>query len=108
VDYLRDTAIQADIEARPLDISQVGWNGSRFVDMDEKPIDVLFKLYPWEWLVREDFGPAPPRSLDARDRARVEDAAVEQGDPPGALGDVPGHPNLLPRASSRASSPPTT
>jgi len=56
-DYLRDTAIQAGIDARALDISDIGWDGSRFVDLDEKAIDVLFKLYPWEWLAREEFGP---------------------------------------------------
>ena len=57
LDYLRDTAIQAGIDARALDISDIGWDGSRFVDLDEKAIDVLFKLYPWEWLAREEFGP---------------------------------------------------
>jgi glutathionylspermidine synthase len=57
VDYLRDTAMQAGLDARPIDIADIGWDGARFVDLDERAIAALFKLYPWEWLVREQFGP---------------------------------------------------
>jgi glutathionylspermidine synthase len=57
VDYLRDTATQAGLDARPIDIADIGWDGKRFVDLDERAMAALFKLYPWEWLVREEFGP---------------------------------------------------
>ena len=57
VDYLRDTATQAGLDARPIDIGDIGWDGKRFVDLDEQGIAALFKLYPWEWLAREEFGP---------------------------------------------------
>ena len=58
VEYLRDTAIQAGFETSYLDVEQIGWNGARhqFLDMSGLPIQRCFKLYPWEWLVREDFG----------------------------------------------------
>jgi glutathionylspermidine synthase len=56
LDYLRDTAIQAGIETVALDTADIGWDGGRFIDLDNRPISVLFKLYPWEWLVREEFG----------------------------------------------------
>jgi glutathionylspermidine synthase len=56
LDYLRDTAMQAGLDARALDISDIGWNGTRFVDLGEGNIGSLFKLYPWEWMVREEFG----------------------------------------------------
>lgn len=26
------------------------------MDLDEAPIGILFKLYPWEWMIREEFG----------------------------------------------------
>jgi glutathionylspermidine synthase len=57
VEYLRDTAIQAGFDTDYLDVEQIGWNPARrrFVDLRERPIERLFKLYPWEWLVREDF-----------------------------------------------------
>ena len=55
LDYLRDTAIQAGLEALAIDIAGIGWDGARFVDLEGRPISALFKLYPWEWMVREDF-----------------------------------------------------
>jgi glutathionylspermidine synthase len=65
VEYLRDTAIQAGMETAYLDVEQIGWHAGRhqFVDLAERPIPRCFKLYPWEWLVREAFGkyvPAAP------------------------------------------------
>ena len=58
LEYLRDTAIQAGWQTFSLPVERIGWNGSTFVDEFNVPIEVLVKLYPWEWLVREDFGPA--------------------------------------------------
>ena len=36
-----------------------GWHQRRheFVDVKERSIRQLFKLYPWEFLMREEFGP---------------------------------------------------
>ncbi len=58
VEYLRDTAIQAGFETRYLDVEQIGWDAPHgcFVDMAGLPIQQIFKLYPWEWLIREEFG----------------------------------------------------
>jgi glutathionylspermidine synthase len=56
LDYLRDTAIQAGIDARAIDIADIGWDGARFTDLEERTIAALFKLYPWEWMIREEFG----------------------------------------------------
>ena len=56
VDYLRDTAQQAGIAPLAIDIADIGWDGQRFVDLDEQPMRALFKLYPWEWMLREAFG----------------------------------------------------
>ncbi len=57
VEYLRDTAIQAGFETDYLDVEHIGWdaNRRRFVDRHDEPIARLFKLYPWEWLLRDDF-----------------------------------------------------
>ena len=55
LEYLMDTALQGGLEPRALDISEIGWNGTQFTDLGESPIAVLFKLYPWEWLLREEF-----------------------------------------------------
>ena len=39
-------------------VEEVGWlaKQSCFVDLEGVPIRRWFKLYPWEWLVREPFG----------------------------------------------------
>ncbi|HEY8751067.1 MAG TPA: glutathionylspermidine synthase family protein, partial [Tepidisphaeraceae bacterium] len=57
--YLRDTAMQAGLETQYVGIETVGWNWDRslFVDRREQQIVNCFKLYPWEWLVREPFAP---------------------------------------------------
>jgi glutathionylspermidine synthase len=56
VDYLRDTAIQAGIESPFLFMDEIGWNGSSFRDLGEREIAAIFKLYPWDWLLAEQFG----------------------------------------------------
>ncbi|HEY0780371.1 MAG TPA: glutathionylspermidine synthase family protein, partial [Gemmatirosa sp.] len=58
VDYLRDTAQQAGLTTQRLLVSEIGWDAGRrrFVDLDDAPIAAAFKLYPWEWMVRETFG----------------------------------------------------
>jgi glutathionylspermidine synthase len=56
-EYLRDCAIQAGIDTKLLFIDDLGWDGGRqvFVDLEEVQVDNIFKLYPWEWLMKEDF-----------------------------------------------------
>jgi glutathionylspermidine synthase len=56
VTYLQDTAQQAGLEASIFPIDEVGWDGTGFVDPDGQPLGAVFKLYPWEWMVREEFG----------------------------------------------------
>ncbi len=63
--YLRDTAESAGIATIPILIDAIGWDEDRrcFVDDAEAPIAAVFKLYPWEWLIAEDFGPQLIESL---------------------------------------------
>lgn len=55
VEYLRDTAIQAGINTQLIYIDDIGWDGRQFVDLEGNPIVSIFKLYPWEWMVHEEF-----------------------------------------------------
>ncbi len=61
VTYLRDTAAQAGLATRHIPIQDIGWNADRhcFVDtdFDENQIHSIFKLYPWEAMLAEEFGP---------------------------------------------------
>jgi glutathionylspermidine synthase len=67
VTYLRDTAQQTGLDTVYLAVEDIGWNSARraFVDMQERPLRTTFKLYPWEWMMREQFG---PRLLECRIR----------------------------------------
>ncbi len=58
VEYLRDTAMQAGLDTKLIMIDDIGWDSPRnvFVDMEEQDIKNIFKLYPWEWMIQEDFG----------------------------------------------------
>ena len=58
LDYLCDVATQGGIDARFIDITDIGWDAvaKRFADHENAPIQALFKLYPWEWMAREAFG----------------------------------------------------
>jgi glutathionylspermidine synthase len=62
VEYLRDTAVQAGLQTAPLAVEEIGWapGPGEFVDARGRPVRTLFKLYPWEWLTREAFGPHLP------------------------------------------------
>ena len=57
--YLRDTAMQGGLRTDFIPIESIGWNWDRglFVDLNEQHIGNCFKLYPWEWMLSEPFGP---------------------------------------------------
>nr|WP_030502862.1 glutathionylspermidine synthase family protein [Micromonospora purpureochromogenes] len=54
--YLAETARQAGLDVTLMPVQQVGWDGRRFVDADDRPITTCFKLYPWEWMLAEPYG----------------------------------------------------
>jgi glutathionylspermidine synthase len=54
--YLQDAAHQAGLAASLFMIEEIGWDGARFVGPNDQPLTTVFKLYPWEWMVREEFG----------------------------------------------------
>ena len=54
--YMADVAAEAGIKNEVIDISDIGVSGDRFCDKAGKPIAAMFKLYPWEWMVKEEHG----------------------------------------------------
>ncbi|WP_300298131.1 glutathionylspermidine synthase family protein [Ferrovibrio sp.] len=102
VEYLRDTAIQAGLDTERLYIDEIGWNGKRFVDLAAKPITVLFKLYPWEWLLQEDFAaniqPSGIRMIEPAWKMLLSTKAIL----PLLWQAFPDHENLLPASFDRA------
>ncbi|MEU6013240.1 glutathionylspermidine synthase family protein [Streptomyces sp. NPDC047515] len=66
VAYLRETAEQAGLDTEALSVEQIGWDrlAGRFVDERLRFIRSCFKLYPWEWLATDRFGPYVLDTLD--------------------------------------------
>jgi glutathionylspermidine synthase len=58
VEYIRDVAYQAGLKTKFVYMEDIGWNRFKniFVDYENEPIENIFKLYPWEWLIEEEFG----------------------------------------------------
>ena len=96
VDYLRDTAIQAGLDAPFLHIDDIGWDGRRFLDVRNREIRAAFKLYPWEAMLRDSFGQhvgsAATRWIEPAWRLLLSGKGILA-----LLWELfPGHPNLLP------------
>jgi glutathionylspermidine synthase len=66
VSYMRDIAGEAGLQTSAILIDEIGWDAgaAQFVDMENDPIETLYHLYPWEWLIDEEFGQNIARSID--------------------------------------------
>lgn len=101
--YVEACARSAGFETGRLSIADIGWDGvrRRFVDLEERPMSSLFKLYPWEWLAREEFAQhiaaAGLRFLEPAWKMILSNKAL--------LAQMwemfPHHPNLLPASFDR-------
>jgi glutathionylspermidine synthase len=102
LDFLAETARAAGLEAARLDLDAVGWDGEKFVDADDRPIRTLAKLYPWAWLVEDEFGP----NIEASGLTVVEPAwkmLLADKRMLALLWEMfPDHPNLLPASLDAA------
>lgn len=94
--YLADCAVKAGKEATILDISTVGLAGDRFYDEADRPIDTLFKLYPWEWILLEAFSRTPALATTRFVEPAWRMILSNKGILPLLWEMAPGHPNLLP------------
>jgi len=97
VRYLEDLAAQAGIEPKFAPIAEIGLDADgRFVDQDNYLIGAIFKLYPWEEMLREPYA----ASLAASKARFLEPAwkaiLSNKGLLPLLWDRHSGHPNLLP------------
>ena len=97
IEYLEDCARQAGLATRRMFIEDIGLSDDgRFTDTDDDPVRWLFKLYPWEWLMEEEFGSRIPGS----DTQFIEPGWKAVLSNKGLLALLwemfEGHPNLLP------------
>ncbi|MET7767621.1 glutathionylspermidine synthase family protein [Nocardia sp. NPDC005366] len=98
--YMQETAAEAGFDTIALPIEEIGFDSEleRFVDLAEAPIESAFKLYPWEWVLDDDFGKRVVQSLpqtmwvEPLWKTLLSNKAILA-----VLWEMyPGHPNLLP------------
>lgn len=95
--YLDDTARQAGLATVTLAMEEIGHAGAGvFVDGGNRPITTAFKLYPWEWMFREDFGAFLPGANTRWIEPPWKAILSSKGMLPLLWDMFPGHPNLLP------------
>src|ERR1700761_2919184 len=96
--YLEDAATQAGLATTIIDVADIGWRDGAggFVDLDNREIELAFKLYPWEWMFHDAFGAklaeAPTRWIEPPWKALLSNKGIL----PLLWEMFPGHPNLLP------------
>jgi glutathionylspermidine synthase len=103
VAYLIETAREAGLNCELMPIERLGYHDELgFVDDRHRPIRSAFKLYPWEWMVHEQFADA---ALERMGDAQGETTWIEPiwkmlWSNKGILAVLwrlfPEHPNLLP------------
>ena len=97
VQYLQDCAKEAGITAPFVFIEDIGLSESGFfTDTQDSVIQGMFKLYPWEFMLREEFGEhledAQVRWLEPMWKSILSNKALL----PTLWQLFPNHPNLLP------------
>lgn len=97
VRYLEDIATQAGLEPKFVSIHDIGLDADgKLVDQDNYIVHALFKLYPWEEMLREDYATAIKGSgvqfLEPAWKALVSNKGLL----PLLWERHAGHPNLLP------------
>jgi len=116
--YILDTALEAGLAAKAIAASDIGWSApvdardpesGRFVDLQETPIDVLFKIVPWDWLLADTFGRRLAQAVTERRLTVIEPAWKAVMANKAILAVLwelyPDHPNLLPATMNRAAIP---
>ncbi|WP_444927397.1 glutathionylspermidine synthase family protein [Microbulbifer sp. TRSA002] len=97
VQYLQDCAYEAGINNHFVFIEDIGRDeAGQFTDLNDQVITWMFKLYPWEFMLREEFGTllagSNVRWLEPPWKAIISNKALL----PMLWKLFPEHPNLLP------------
>jgi glutathionylspermidine synthase len=106
VTLVRDAATHVGLPSKALHMSEIGWDSSKncFVDLQNRPIKTIFKLYPWEWLLHDEFGNYTVQTY--QDVQWIEPIWKMILSNKGILAILwemyPGHPNLLPTYFDRS------
>jgi glutathionylspermidine synthase len=97
VQYLQDCAAQAGLSTPFVFIDDIGVTDThRFMDLDNNPMDMAFKLYPWEFMLKEEFGEIAAYSDTKWVEPIWKSVLSNKALLPMLWEMFPNHPNLLP------------
>jgi len=97
VQYMEDCAVQAGLATKFIYVEDIGISADgQFTDNDNYTIPALFKLYPWEFMMAEEFGPYIPNSNTWFMEPSWKALLSNKGILPLLWQLYPDHPNLLP------------
>lgn len=97
VDYIADCARQGGFATQFIAIGDVGLGSDgQYYDLANKPIERLFKLYPWEWMFAEKFSSGLATSYTAFLEPPWRALLSNKGLLPVLWEMAPNHRNLLP------------
>jgi glutathionylspermidine synthase len=95
--YLEECAEQAGATTTLLTVDEIGLTREgRFVDLENRPIGLLLKLYPWAWILHADFGRAIPGCGTQFIEPAWKAVLASAGLFPFLWKMAPKHPNLVP------------
>ena len=95
VAYIEAAALEAGWRTKLLPIDQLGFVDGGFVDLEDQPIETIFKMYPWNWMFRDmaamTFDAARPAWIEPAWRCLLDNKGIWAV----AWDMFPHHPNLL-------------
>ena len=98
--YMADVANQAGFTTKIVPLEEIGWDSQtkQFVDPQMNTMRSIFKLYPWEWMLKDEYGQHILTSI--QDTTWIEPPwkmlLSNKGILPILWELYPNHPNLLP------------
>ena len=97
ISYMEECARQAGLDTRVLAMADIGrMPDGRFVDLAGDAVELMFKLYPWEWMLREPFGDRLPGASTQFVEPPWKSILSNKAILPLLWEMFPRHPNLLP------------
>lgn len=95
--YLEDCAQQAGLQTRFIYIEDIGLGvGGALTDLQDNVIQQAFKLYPLEWMMRDEYGPLLGKRREQWIEPLWKSILSNKGLMPLLWRYFPEHPNLLP------------
>lgn len=95
--YLEDCAQQAGLQTRFIYIEDIGLGvGGALTDLQDNVIQQAFKLYPLEWMMRDEYGPLLRKRREQWIEPLWKSILSNKGLMPLLWRYFPEHPNLLP------------